>query len=283
MKKSLSIEDVRLVADGLDHPECVVYHPDGFLFAGGEAGQIYRITLDGDVEELANTGGFILGMAISPQRDWLAVCDLKKKCVWRLDLFSLRLTRFANGAPDHLFNIPNFVCFDKNGCLYVSESGAFREVSGKILKFNPDGKGMVWSEGPFNFANGMAIDHSGTFIYVVCTFSPSIERVSIKPDGSAGKREVFVSFDKIVPDGLCFDAGGNLLVSCYAPNTILVVSPDRTIDVLVEDWEAHTLCNPTNIAFGGLSFDDLFIANLGRWHISRIKNNARGLPLVCHV
>ena len=31
-------------AEGLDHPECVAVHPDGTIWAGGEAGQIYRIS-----------------------------------------------------------------------------------------------------------------------------------------------------------------------------------------------------------------------------------------------
>lgn len=282
MKPLLTIQDVKLVADGLDHPECVIYHPDGYLFAGGEGGQIYRISLKGDVEEVANTGGFILGMALSPNRNWLAICDLKKKCIWKLDLFSLRLTCFAKGVEDHLFNIPNFVCFDKDENLYASESGVFREVFGKILKFNKEGKGAVWCEGPFNFANGMAIDGSGSFVYVVCTFSPSIERVQILPDGSAGERELFVSFHETVPDGIAFDAKGNLLVSCYAPNRILTISPDRTVGVLIDDWESHTLCNPTNIAFGGKSFDELYVANLGRWHINSIKPGVKGLRLPCH-
>jgi hypothetical protein len=30
-------------AEGLDHPECVAVHPDGSVWCGGEAGQIYRI------------------------------------------------------------------------------------------------------------------------------------------------------------------------------------------------------------------------------------------------
>ena len=273
---------VRLVADGLDHPECVIYHPDGFLFAGGEAGQIYRVSLQGQVEEIANTGGFILGMAISPNKEWLAICDLKKKCIWKLNLTSFELELFAKGAENHLFNIPNFVCFDKSENLYVSESGAFREVSGKILKFDKEGKGSIWCDGPFNFANGMAIDQSGTFIYLVCTFAPSVERVEILPNGSGGRRQVFVSFDKIVPDGLAFDASGYLLVSCYAPNKILSVSPDGIVSEVIDDWEAHTICNPTNIAFGGKSFDELFIANLGRWHIASIKPGVQGLPLPWH-
>lgn len=279
---AIPITDVQLVADGLDHPECVIYHPDGSLWAGGEAGQIYRISSDGDVQEVANTGGFILGMALSPKRDWLAVCDLKKKCVWKLDLALLEPTVFAAGIDGHAFNIPNFICFDRNENLYVSESGAFRQICGKILRFDKTGRGSVWCQGPFNFSNGMAIDPKGEFIYVVCTFSPSIERVRIKADGSAGEREVFVAFYEVVPDGIAFDVHGNLLVSCYAPNTILSVSPERTVQVLIHDWEAHTLCNPTNIAFGGKNFDELYVANLGRWHISRINLGVKGLPLACH-
>src|SRR4029453_16282430 len=35
------------LAGGLDHPEGIAWDPSGALFAGGEAGQIYRIDLDG--------------------------------------------------------------------------------------------------------------------------------------------------------------------------------------------------------------------------------------------
>ncbi|MFM8373947.1 MAG: SMP-30/gluconolactonase/LRE family protein, partial [Bacteroidota bacterium] len=154
-------------ASGLDHPECVAVHPDGSVWAGGEAGQIYRISPDGRVvEEVANTGGFVLGLAFSPGAKWLAVCDLGKKCVWKLDLATRQLSMFADGAGNHRFNIPNYAVFDGDGNLYVSESGAFREVNGKILKFTPDGTGTVWHEGPFNFANGMALAPGGTHIYV---------------------------------------------------------------------------------------------------------------------
>ena len=34
---------ISLFADGLDHPECIAVHTDGSVWAGGEAGQIYRI------------------------------------------------------------------------------------------------------------------------------------------------------------------------------------------------------------------------------------------------
>ncbi|HEY9487122.1 MAG TPA: SMP-30/gluconolactonase/LRE family protein, partial [Chryseosolibacter sp.] len=100
---------------------------------------------------------------------------------------------------------------------------------------------------------------------------------------TAGDREVFATMPESVPDGLAFDQAGNLYVSCYAPNKIFKVSPGRTISTLIDDWEAHTISNPTNIAFGGDNFDQLFVANLGRWHISKTDVGFKGLKLVCHL
>ena len=34
----------------LDHPECIAVHPDGSVWAGGEAGQIYKISADGKAD-----------------------------------------------------------------------------------------------------------------------------------------------------------------------------------------------------------------------------------------
>lgn len=272
-----------IFADGLDHPECVAVHPDGSVWAGGEAGQIYRISADGkSMEEVANTGGFILGLAFSPGATWLAICDLGKKCVWKLDLQTFRLEIFADGADGHRFNIPNYAVFDKQGNMYVSESGAFREVTGKLLKFSPGGKGEIWHDGPFNFANGMALEPAERHLYIAASFLPGVERVAVLPDGSAGERSLFCTLPESVPDGLAFDAEGNLYVSCYAPNKIYKVAPGGETTVFVDDWEAHTLSNPTNIAFGGPNLDQLFAANLGRWHITKIDAGVRGLPLASH-
>ena len=279
----LSISDVSIFADGLDHPECIAVHPDGSVWAGGEAGQIYRIAADGSsVEEIARTGGFVQGLAFSPGATWLAACDPPNKCVWKLDMGSGKLEKFAGGAGGHTFNIPNYAAFDASGRLYVSESGAFRQVNGKILRFDPGGTGEIWQEGPFNFANGLSLSPGGDYLYVACTWLPGVERITIEPNGAAGKREVYCVLPRTCPDGLAFDAAGNLYVSCYAPNAIFQVNPQQEVRLVVDDWEAHTLSNPTNIAFGGTDFRQLFVANLGRWHISRIPMPLEGLKLVCH-
>jgi len=273
----------KIFVDGLDHPECVAVHPDGSVWAGGESGQIYKISENGNqIKEIANTGGFILGIAFSPGADWLAICDLNTHCLWKLEITSNKLVKFSEGADGHKFNIPNYPVFDKNSNLYVSESGAFREVTGKVLKYNSDGSGMIWHDGPFNFANGLALDKEQKYLYVVSSWLPGVERIEINPNGTAGERTVYCTLPKTVPDGIAFDGEGNLLVSCYTPNRIFKVKRDQTVSILYDDWEAHTLSNPTNIAFGGKNFDQLFVSNLGRWHILMIDHGIKGMPLVSH-
>lgn len=277
-------EKCSIYAEGLDHPECIAWHPDGSVWAGGEAGQIYRIDPESRTPEVvASTGGFVLGIAFSPDCQWLMICDLAGSCLWRLDCNTYELSKFSNGAGDHEFSIPNYACFDQQGNVYVSESGAFREVIGKVLKYDSQGNGSVWCPGPLNFANGIALDASEEYLYVVCSFLPGIERIRINEDGTAGEREVFATLPETVPDGVAFDHEGNLWVSCYAPNKLYRIDPDRRARLVVDDWEGHTLANPTNIAFGGKSFDQLFTANLGRWHVTKIDLGIRGLKLPCHL
>ena len=280
---ALTINDVSIFADGLDHPECIAVHPDGSVWAGGEAGQIYRISPDGkQIEEINTTKGFNLGLAFSPDASWLAVCDNKNKCVWRLDIATNTLSKFATGAHDHGFSIPNYPAFAKDGRLFVSDSGAFRQVTGKIFCFDKDGNGVIWHNGPFNFTNGLALSAGEDYLYVACTWLPGVERIAINADGTAGKREVYCLLPQTCPDGIAFDADENLYVTCYAPNNIYKVNKLQQVSLLINDWEAHTLSNPTNIAFGGKNFDQLYTANLGRWHVSKININTIGLKLACH-
>ena len=277
------MERASVFADGLDHPECVITHPDGTLWAGGEAGQIYRISEDGSkVEEIANTGGFILGIAFSKGAEWMAICDLGKHCMWKLNMKDLKLELLAEEVPGHKFNIPNYAVFDEAGNLYVSESGEFRQKKGKIIKFDPAGKGQVWTDELFEFANGMAMEKGEKHLYVVSSFLPGIERVAINADGTAGEREVYCTLPRTVPDGISFDDEENLYVSCYTPNKIYKVTPDRNVTEYLFDWDGHTLSNPTNTAWGGENFDQMFTANLGRWHITKIDMGVKGLKLVSH-
>ena len=131
--------ELEIFVDGLDHPEGVAVHPDGSVWCGGEAGQIYRIDPGGQtVQEVAQTRGFVLGIAFSPDLKWLAICDIRRKAVLRLDLATMDLTVFAEAVSDWHFRIPNYPVFDRAGSLYVSESGDFGSVQRVRPNYGPE-------------------------------------------------------------------------------------------------------------------------------------------------
>jgi sugar lactone lactonase YvrE len=278
----LGPESIRVLFDGtlseprLDHPECVAVDADGVIWCGGERGQVYRLGRDGaTLEEVACSNGFTLGIAFAPNGD-LFLCDLKTASVLRLPAGSDRLETFAEGACGRRLRIPNALAFDADGRLYVSDSHGFKEPGPGIFRFEPDGGGGLWCAASFNFANGVAIAPDGGSLLVAETFANRVLRIAIREDGSAGDPEVVATLPGFLPDGLAFDAVGNLYVGCYEPSAILRVAPDGVVRALVADPEAHALCHPTNVAFRGRT---LLAANLGRWHVSAVELDVEGLPL----
>ena len=274
----ISVDQFETYADGLDHPEDLAFDAEGILWAGGELGQIYRIPEKGRVEEVTNIGGFCLGLAFSTT-DELYVCNAKLACIVRVRKNG-KSSLFADFAGNHKLKQPNYGVFDSAGNLYVSDSGEWSHSSGCVVRFDSRGHGEVFLEGPQPFPNGLALDAGERFLFVAQSHTDDVLQIEIRNDGSAGHREVYASGVERVPDGLAFDVAGNLYVSCYASDNIYRVSPDRTVSLLAYDRAGTTLARPTNIAFGGPQNQFLYVANLGRWHINRVKLGIQGQPLV---
>src|SRR5882762_5208157 len=97
-------------ADGLDHCEDLAFDREGFLWAGGEAGQIYRIPEKGRLEEVTNIGGFCLGLTFSAD-DELFVCNAKLASVIRVQK-SGTSALFADSAGSRKLIQPNYSVFD---------------------------------------------------------------------------------------------------------------------------------------------------------------------------
>ena len=263
--------------EGLDHPECVAWGCDGYAYAGGEGGQLYRIDVEKrSFEEFANVGAFVGGICQDGGFN-LYVCS--GGVVKKVDQ-SGKVSVFSDGNGTTKMLTPNYPAFDSNGNLYVSDSGEWGEDNGRMFKINADGEAQIWSEDIKSFPNGIALSESEDFLYVVVSLNdPRIERIPILEDGSAGSSELVVELPAAVPDGIAFDTEGNLYISCYRPDRIYRLSKSGDLEILVEDYEGTLMAAPTNIAFCGPRRDDLLSANLGRWHISRYKLGSVGIPL----
>ena len=277
----LPIECAEVFFDGvfseprLQHPEAVAVGPDGWVWCGNENGEVLRITADGSrIERVAQAGGFTLGLAFEGDRA-LFFCDNKDKAVYRLDLASRRVSRFS--APG--IRIPNYPVVDaRRRRLLVSDSYDFVNPGPGVWAYDlATGEGGLWYREPMTFANGMALAPSGDALFVCETFARRIARIAVDGNGAAAGASVFARDLPGLPDGIAFDAGGNLFVGCYEPSRILRIAPDgHAAEVYIEDATAHLLAHPTNIAFDGPA---LFTANLGRWHVTRIASDTNAPPL----
>ena len=270
---------VSVLVDGLDHAEGIAWGLDGYAYAGGEAGQVYRIDIERkEFAQFATTGGFVLGMAFD-SRNNIYACDVGNHCVKKVTPGGV-VSTYSAGTPDEPFRIPNYPAFDSQGNLYVCESGEWKADDGAVYKVKPGGEAEVWDRSLKEFPNGLCLGPGGDYLYVVMSLNPPrVSRIKIEPDGSAGPAETVVELPMTVPDGVAFDTDGNLYISCYRPDRIYRLSPSGQLDVLAEDFEGTAIACPTNIAFCGRELDILLSTNLGRWHITRYEAGATGLPL----
>jgi gluconolactonase len=276
MTPEVPAESFEIFATAIDHPECVAFDRAGNLWAGGEAGQIYRISPQAKVELVTTLGGFCAGLAFSPD-DELFVCTANVGVV-RVSAGG-QSTVFATHAGSHKIVYPNYGVFDSAGNYYLSDSGKWKQNNGYLLGFAPDGTGKVLA-GPFGYTNGLALSADEKFLFMVESNTDSVYRFQILGDGSLGTHELYASACGRFPDGLALDQQGNLFVSCYASDEIWRIDSARNKTLFAWDRWAILLGSPTNMAFGGEQMDELYMANLARTTITRVKTPHRGQLLV---
>ncbi len=275
MIPEIPIERFAIFANGLDHPECLAFDRHGDLWAGGEAGQIYRIPPHGKVQLVTTLGGFCAGLAFSPN-DELFVGNPALGIVRVQPSGEFEI--FATHIGEQKIICPNYGVFDSAGNYYITDSGNWKKNNGFLLRFTPDGKGEILV-GPLGYANGLALSANEKNLFMVESNTDSVFRFEIRSDGSVSHPEIYATECGRFPDGLTMDAEGNLYVCCYASDEIWRITPSREKTLFAWDRNAILLGSPTNMAFGGKDFDELFFANLARTTITRARVGIKGQPL----
>jgi gluconolactonase len=275
---AVGLDKLEVFAVGVDHSEGIAVTPEGVIYVGGEAGQIYRIGDDGSVDEVFSTGGFHLGLA-SDAAGRLYVCDSVARVVWRIDPLTGEQQVFTKGIEGRPIYVPNWGCFDGNGNYYVTDSGDWGAINGLIWVVRPGGITEVWTEESKQFPNGCAMAPDGSRLFVLESNPSAIVEIPVNSDGTAGHRRVLIELGIIVPDGIAVASDGSLIIACYRPDAILRWTHQAGLEVVAADPQGVVLAAPTNVVFTGDDLDLLVVPNLGRWHITRGRLGIRGTPL----
>jgi gluconolactonase len=265
----IAMDRFSVFACGLDHPECLAFDRGGTLWAGGEAGQVYRISADGSqVETITVLGGFCGGLAWSPDDSELFICNPQHGIV------RVRRSRewsvFATSAGDHNLICPNYGVFSRAGQYYVTDSGEWNKRNGYLLKFESRGAGEVIA-GPFGYANGLALSGDERYLFLVESDRDRIYRIDV----TTGVAAIYAAGIGRMPDGIVLDVAGNLYASCYASVDIYRIDTTGAVKLFAYDRWAIRLSRPTNLAFRD---GYLYVANLGRTTITRAHVGVAGKP-----
>ncbi len=266
------------------------------MFGGGKDGVVRKLAPDGTVTEAARTGGRPLGLAFDRDGN-LVICDIGVECVLQLRPDGT-LATLATEAAGQRLAFPNGAVFDAEGSLYISNSfdtslsalaaaagpGPLtdhdrlvrlpnermaaevrdRTPSGSLCRIGPDGGGEILARGLY-CPNGIAIDPDETAVYVLQSTVNNCVRVPL----AGGTPELFAEFPS-APDGIAFDCDGNAIVTLPLLNRIVVVDPSGAQETLVDDPEGTVLDLPTNCAFGGPGFDQLYVGHVIADHVALV-------------
>lgn len=263
-------------AEGLHHPEGVAWNPvDGHVYAGGESGELYRISLDGEVELMGTTGGSMLGLAVDGAGRVYA-CDAGKREIARLDPGSGTIETFARGVGGADMDEPNVAAFGPDGSLYVTCSGADRT---EIVRIPPGRASESWTDELGAYPNGAVVMPDGAALLVVEAKAERVARVPIRGDGTAGPPTTFAELPDTDADGLALDVEAHVWATLYRPDGLVRLSPDGREVLRIDDHLASVLDAPTNLAFIGERLDRAVVANVGGDHLLTIDLGIRGQPL----
>lgn len=276
MKPLVPIDRFEIFAEGLDHPEGLAFDSDGDLWAGGELGQVYCVNSKGKLRTVTTLGGFNLGLTFSA-RQHLFVCNCGHGTLIQLDRSGKTIRTWERVGRYRLRN-PNFAVFDREGNLYFSDSGAWNKNDGYLFVLRPNGK-IEQLLSNLAFPNGLSLSADDSTLYVVQSTADNVLAVPVSAGKLTAKPRVYASGLHNIPDGAALDDAGNLYVTCYASHNVYKIAPKGKLSLFAYDREGTMLASPTNVAFGGPNFDEMYFPNLSRWHICRVRVGIKGQPL----
>ncbi len=242
----LRLDDIDFRGDDLFRPECVLATAHGSLYVSDWNGGVSWLKPDGGQERILAQNPAVdfkpNGFALLENGDFLIANISDDGGVWRLSRSGV-LTPYVLEADGEQLPASNFVLLDEKGRVWITVSTR-REP--RSLGYRPDvddgfivlvdEKGARIVADGIGFTNEVALSSDGKWLYVNETFVRRTSRYPIAEDGSLGSKHVVTDYGTgIFPDGLAFDADGNMWITSIVSNRVIRLTPDGKYDVMLED------------------------------------------------
>ena len=300
--------DFRVVAEGLQFPEGPIAMADGSIILVEIARKtLSRVTPDGKVEVIAETGGGPNGAALGPDgavyicnngglafhKDEMGLRptgqpdDYSGGRIERIDLQTGEVTKLYDRCGDHPLMGPNDIVFDREGGMWFTDlgKGRARDLDRSGLYYaQPDGSSIVEAAYPILTANGVGLSPDEKTVYVAETQTGRLWGFDLAAPGQIekqpwpsphggrliGQTQGFRNFDS-----LAVDADGNILVATLMDGGITCIPSAGGAVEHIPFPDAFT----TNICFGGQGLKTAYICLSQSGRLVAVDWPTAGLPL----
>lgn len=265
--------EVGIFVTGFKFPEGPAVDRNGHLFLVDMAtGDISRVSPEGRAEIFFNTGGIPNGAKFHENGD-LYVADRKCGIIAISPQKAVRV--IADRYHEEKFNGPNDLVFDSQGNLYFTdpEGSSAEEPYGRLYRISSSGEINCLASG-LAYPNGLVLSHDERCLFVAITRKNRILRYILDPPPF--RSYIFSQLSGgWGPDGMAFDAMGNLYVAHYGGGAVLLLNPKGELLERIPLEGMH----PTNVAFGDRDRRALFVTEAETGSVYRFKTEHPGLPL----
>ena len=321
---------LQYIGRDLQRPECILAEADGTLWSADARGGVVRIEPGGQQQvitqrksgffEGANSeasryleGTLPNGLAFARNGDFL-ISNFGTDCleVMSRDGATRVIASTIDGQP---VGKVNFVLRDSKDRIWVTVSTRVKNwmhalrvdlADGYLARYEA-GAFRIVADG-FRFTNEIRFDAEEEFLYVVETTGGCITRLRIDDKGNAIEREIFGPSrlgKGAWPDGIAFDACGNLWGTLVYSDKLFVLTPKGDMRLLLDEGDPQKVdaleqaffrnrvtedvlfatgrgVAPwmASVTFGGPDLQTLYIGSLRGSRIPYFRAPVPGLPMV---
>jgi sugar lactone lactonase YvrE len=269
-------QELTKIAEKLNFPEGPAWDGKGTLYLSScYGGYIYKISgassevfIDSASSPMKQTNGLTVG------RDGnIYACDFGNGSILKITP-DKKVETICPGYQGRPFNRPNDLAFRTNGDLYFSVPHTDKP-DGSLFRLNTLTGELQKLRDSLCYPNGLAFNADATELYLSESAKNRILKYKLDKEGNILSGGVFIDLPGGEPDGLAFDAEGNLYCAHFGGGTVYVITPDGKVKEKIRAPGTET----SNVEFGGDDYRTLFITEDETDAVYSLRRETAGLKL----